>query len=302
MNGIGTIINILAVLVGGGFGVVFKGRLKVRYQQVLSQAIGLLLIGIGGYSFIQAYFVISGKKLETDGMFFVIFALAFGLLLGAGLRMEAILNFFGKCLSKKAEADQALDDNRRKKLQEDLQKAVAKNTPKPKIPWLDRSDVYEMPSVRSGNLFADGFVAAVLVTCVSPMLFNGVYADCLDGDTSQMFVKSIIDLVLCFALAYLYGGGVLYAAIPMGIIEAFWTVLFLIVNYIPFGGLYDLVFSIITPSLTAQVTIIGAVLLMGTGICLGFEKKFKVANLIPAFVIPVVYAAIKMYLETLIEK
>ena len=302
MNGIGTIVNILAVLVGGGFGVLLKGRMKVRYQQILSQTVGLLLIGVGGYAFINAYFLMTGTDIETDGVFLVIFALVCGLALGIALNMEKILTNWGKHLSQNAEKDREADDKRRRKLQADLQKAAEKGTPRPQIPLLDRVDVYEMPSVRSGNLYADGFVAATLMVCTNAMLFSGVYEDCLNGDTTQLFVKSVIDLVLCFVLAFIYGGGVLYAAVPLIAIEGGLTLLFLIANYAPTLGLSDFLFNLVTPTFQSQMSLISGVLLMGTGVCLAFDKKFKVANLFPAYLIPVVYEAVKLYLDSLVEK
>ena len=47
MRGIGTIINVAAVILGGGAGMLLKGGLKERYQQILMQALGVCTIFIG---------------------------------------------------------------------------------------------------------------------------------------------------------------------------------------------------------------------------------------------------------------
>lgn len=39
MKGLGTIINVLAVLAGGGIGLLLKGGLKERYQNTMMQAL-----------------------------------------------------------------------------------------------------------------------------------------------------------------------------------------------------------------------------------------------------------------------
>ena len=50
MKGIGTIANVAAVLLGGGAGLLLKGGMKERYQQIIMQALGLctLFIGLSG--------------------------------------------------------------------------------------------------------------------------------------------------------------------------------------------------------------------------------------------------------------
>lgn len=302
MNGIGTIINILAVIVGGGFGLIFRGRMKVRYQQIISQAVGLALICVGLYTFIDTYFVVTAGKVELDGIFLVIFALLCGLALGIAINIEELLTKWGKALSVKANHEQTIDDKRHEKLQDEVNKAVIKGNPTPKIPLLDRSNIYEMPSVRSGNLYADGFVIALMLLCVNPMLLTGIYECCLNNDTSLLLIKSNIDFAAALILAFMYGSGILYAAIPLAIIEVFWTILFLVVNFFPLSGIADFVLNLMTPTLMDQLSLIGATLLIGTGVCLAFEKKLKVANLLPAFIVPVIYEAIMMYVDKLLDK
>ena len=48
MAGIGTVVNVLAILAGGCAGLVLKGGLKARYQQAVIQAMGLCVLFIGG--------------------------------------------------------------------------------------------------------------------------------------------------------------------------------------------------------------------------------------------------------------
>ena len=47
MRGMGTIVNVLAVLLGGSLGLFLKKGLKERYQEILMQALGLCTIFIG---------------------------------------------------------------------------------------------------------------------------------------------------------------------------------------------------------------------------------------------------------------
>ena len=46
MRGLGTIINALAIVIGGVLGILFKRFLKERYQDTIIKATGLSLIHI----------------------------------------------------------------------------------------------------------------------------------------------------------------------------------------------------------------------------------------------------------------
>ena len=91
MAGIGTVVNVLAILAGGCAGLVLKGGLKARYQQAVIQAMGLCIIFIGGAGALNGMLsvrdgVLTG--LDTRGTLGMILALAAGSLLDG--RMERL--------------------------------------------------------------------------------------------------------------------------------------------------------------------------------------------------------------------
>lgn len=293
MDGIGILINVLAAVVGGGFGVIIQGRTKVKYQQIISQAVGLLVMGVGLYQCVGTYFVISDKKVEMTGMLLVAFSLLCGGVIGWAVDVEKRLyrwsERFNKSTGKEAFKKEEL---RRKKLQASVDKAVSEGKTAPKVPLLDRSAIYEMPSTRSGQLLGDGFVAATLILCTNPMLLSGIYADCVDHAMTQILIKAAIDIVLCFLLAFVYGSGVLYAVIPMGALGGCMALLFSALATFSEGKLASFMKELLIPEFMGQLTLIGGVMLVGVGVCLAFEKKFKTANLLPAALIPVIYKII----------
>ena len=65
MRGIGTIINVAAVISGGGIGLLLKGGLKERYQQILMQALGVCTIFIGISGALKGMYRIEDGILET---------------------------------------------------------------------------------------------------------------------------------------------------------------------------------------------------------------------------------------------
>lgn len=95
MIGIGTIVNVLAVIVGGSFGLMLKGGLKKRFQDILMQALGLATLFIGVSGALQGIFVIQDNKLKTTGTMIMIASLTIGALVGEWIGIENHLESLG---------------------------------------------------------------------------------------------------------------------------------------------------------------------------------------------------------------
>jgi len=295
MKGIGILVNILSVMVGGGFGIMFRGKLKVQYQQLIYRVLGLAIMAVGAYEFIQAYFVVAGGEVELTGSILVIIALVVGVFLGYAFNLHGGLLAIGKSLSKKDLAEKEKEKARLDRLSRAVDVSLEKGMTPPKVPMLDRLPTYEMSAPQSDNLYADGFVLALVLLCANSMLFNGVVADALSGETKILLIKSLIDFVICFFLSLICGSGPLYAVIPMGVIDA--------VLYLLFMLLPDRMAEFFAPNMTAQLSVIGAVILVFLGVQMAFDKKQpKAANFFPAFAVPVMYYGIVMLVTKMIAK
>lgn len=101
MPGLGTIINMAAIIIGGLFGLLFGKIMTKRFQDILIMACGVsvLFIGIGGV--MEHMLVIEGNAISTQGTMMVIGSLAIGGLLGELLNIEARIEQFGEFLKKK---------------------------------------------------------------------------------------------------------------------------------------------------------------------------------------------------------
>lgn len=285
MKGIGILVNVLAALVGGGFGVMLRGKLKVQYQRLIYRLMGLVIMAVGAYEFIQHYFVLDGGEIELTGSMLVILALILGGLMGYLFDINGSIGKIGRSLSQKDEKNQASERARMERLSRAVDVAVEKNMSLPKVGWLDRLSTYEMPAPLSDNLYADGFLLSVVLLCASPMLFNGVVADAQSGETTVLLIKSLIDFILCFFFGMFFGSGVMYAVIPMVLIDAVIYALYIIFP--------NFTAEFFTPTLTAQISVIGAVILLFLGIQMAFDrKKPKAASLLPAYIIPLLYYGI----------
>jgi uncharacterized membrane protein YqgA involved in biofilm formation len=91
VRGLGTIVNVVAVLAGTAVGLLIGGRLPERLRITVLDAIGLLTICVGVAGF-----------LETRNAVFVVFALVIGTLLGELLGIEGRLDAVGERLKRRA--------------------------------------------------------------------------------------------------------------------------------------------------------------------------------------------------------
>ena len=98
MRGLGTIVNILAIIVGGSFGILIKGGLKQKIQDTLMQACGLATIFIGIEGTISGMFTVTNGSIETSGTLLLICSLVIGGLVGEAIDLEEKMDHLGEKL------------------------------------------------------------------------------------------------------------------------------------------------------------------------------------------------------------
>jgi uncharacterized membrane protein YqgA involved in biofilm formation len=99
--GIGTIVNVLAVVLGSMIGILFNGGLKQKYQDTLMQVLGLSTMFIGVSGTLKEMFVITNSALETKGTMLMIISLVLGALIGEFIDIEDKMDRFGEYLKSK---------------------------------------------------------------------------------------------------------------------------------------------------------------------------------------------------------
>ena len=101
MFGIGTIINCLAIAVGGLCGMLFGKFVNSRLQDGLTKACGVSVLFIGIAGALEKMLNIEGTSLTSQGTMLVVGCLALGTLLGELLNIEAAFERFGAWLKQK---------------------------------------------------------------------------------------------------------------------------------------------------------------------------------------------------------
>ena len=136
--------------------------------------------------------------------------------------------------------------------------------------------VKRLVKMKNDNRFVDGFVTASLIICVGAMAIVGSVEDGLTGDSSMLVAKSMLDFVIITVLTATYGIGAAFSAIPLFVYQGGITLI---------AALFG---SIISQTLIGELSFVGSALIFGVGVNLLREKSFKVANMLPALLIPVV--------------
>lgn len=129
-------------------------------------------------------------------------------------------------------------------------------------------------NVKNDTTFVEGFVTSALVICVGAMAIVGALQDGLQGDPSTLFAKAILDFIIVMVFASTLGIGVTFSALPLFVYQGVITIFATFLK--PF--LTDLVIG--------NLSFVGSVLIFAVGINLCFGKKIRVANMLPAMIVP----------------
>ena len=264
------LLNIILVVMAGCFGSMLFGKIKTSVRDPLLKLVGIIAMLMGASVAWDGFFVLQTGQFETKGTILVVFSLLLGYVFGEGLAVERGLRKLGTWLcrlfDKKARTSQA------------------KN---PKAPATDEAVNNELTAKKkAGN---EGFLLATVMCAFSAPNIRCAIESQLNEDAIPLLVKLGFDILVIFLLAALFGSDVTFAAAPMLVVEG---ALILITKL--WGDL-------LTPALVGQITLVGAVILIATGLGLGLGKKYRTANLIPALFIPAIYGLIVMLAEKAFE-
>ena len=140
----------------------------------------------------------------------------------------------------------------------------------------------EWLKLKTGNArdkrFVDAFVTASLTVCIGAMAIVGSIEDGISGDYSILATKAVLDFIIIMVMSCSMGRGAIFSAIPVAILQESITVL---------AGLLR---PVMTVGALANLSMVGNVLIFCVGINLIWDKKVRVANLLPSIVAAVIAA------------
>jgi len=136
--------------------------------------------------------------------------------------------------------------------------------------------------IKTGNAkdkrFVEGFVTASLTVCIGAMAIVGSIQDGLEGDYSTLATKAVLDMVIILVMTCSMGKGCIFSAIPVAVFQGSITVLARLIK------------PLMTEMALANLSLIGSVLIFCVGVNLVWDKRVRVANLLPAIVFAVIAA------------
>jgi uncharacterized protein len=248
----GTLVNVVAVLVGTGIGLLFGRLIPERVRSIAMTAIGLAVIGVG----LQMAIVpqIDASKFHYVGALpyhpnplVVIGGLVIGGIIGELAGIEQRLERFGRRL-------------------QDLAGRLPSLAPgKPAEPG------------EKGHDLVEGFVTASLLYCVGAMAIIGAIQDAA-GQPTTLYIKALLDGIASIVLATTLGVGVGLSVIPLLLYQGGITLA------------AGFVTQYLTLPAVATLTATGGLLIMAIGLDLTGIKRLPVGNLLPGVFVAAILA------------
>ena len=134
-----------------------------------------------------------------------------------------------------------------------------------------------------GGKISDGFVTGTLLYCVGAMAIVGSLESGLSGNHQILYAKSVLDGIVSLIFASTLGIGIALSAFSV----------------LLYQGSITLAASSLQPLLAetikADTTAIGGLLIIGMSLNMLEMNNIKVANLLPAIFIPVIYQWLSLF-------
>ncbi|QZY27909.1 DUF554 domain-containing protein [Nocardioides coralli] len=185
--GIGTLVNVVAVLVGAGLGVALGHRLSERTRDVVTDGLGLVTLLIAGLSALAVTDPeLSALIGDSAPMLVVLGSVLVGGIVGSLLRLEQRVEGLGGWLQQRLTSGTGSAERHR---------------------------------------FVEGFVVASLVFCTGPLTILGALNDGLGRGAEELFLKSALDGFAALAFAAAFGWGVAASVLTVVAVQGSLTVL-----------------------------------------------------------------------------
>lgn len=187
MIGLGTLLNMAAIVVGAIIGVAVGHRLPDRTRELITQGLGLITLVVAAlnvFAIKDAAWI--GDVGSAAPLLIVLGSVVIGGIIGSLLHIEAKVERLGGWVQGKV--SKGADGGRRAR-------------------------------------FIEGFVDASLLFCIGPLAILGSLSDGLGLGIEQLALKSVLDGFASIAFAASLGWGVAFSAVSVGVVQGLFTVL-----------------------------------------------------------------------------
>ena len=266
--GIGTVVNVIAVLVGSSVGLLLGARLPTRTRDTVTDALGLVTLLIGALSAAE---VGSAALAERGGVRCAGADCAWCPAVGRHCRL--IARHRGSTGGFRRLAANAAGAASLRRTATRSPKTQAREAQPGHVPPGTVSTEAAPSDVAARERFIEGFVTASLVFCVGPLTILGSLSDGLGRGADQLILKAALDGFASIAFAAALGAGVMASVVAIVVVQGSLTLVGVLVG----GALPE--------AQLASITATGGLLLLGVGLRLLQIKAVPVGNLLPALLV-----------------
>ncbi|WP_010290345.1 DUF554 domain-containing protein [Kurthia massiliensis] len=136
----------------------------------------------------------------------------------------------------------------------------------------------------SKSNLAKGLSTAILLFCIGTLSILGPINSALHGDYTYLMTNAILDFITSIVLASTFGIGIAFAAVVLFLWQGAFYVLALYLN------------DFMSAHLLAEISIIGGILILASGLSILGIKSFKSLNMLPALFVPPLFFIIKHFI------
>ena len=243
--GLGTVINVVTVLVGACLGMAVGHRFPARTRSVVTDVLGLTTLLVAGLSAVSV----------TDR--------SFGAAVGRGAPVLIVL---GSLLIGGIAGSLLRIEERLEGLAGAVQARLARH---PRLVGVAEAGQGHEARER----FIEGWLGASLLFCVGPLTILGSLSDGLGRGIDQLTLKSVLDGFAAMAFASSFGVGVLLSAASVAVVQGSLTLIGVLLG------------SVLPDAQIAALTATGGLMLVGIALRLLRIKDVPVGDLLPALVV-----------------
>lgn len=186
--GVGTLVNVVAVLVGATIGSLAGNAIPRRVRDGVTVAIGLTVVLLAATALTDIATADLAALVGSDYVVLVVFGgVVLGSVVGSWLDLETRLEALGVAI--------------RHRLVDSPLAAVAGQ------------------GAADRQRFVDGFVAGSLLFCAGPLTILGSLSEGLGLGPDQLLLKSTLDLIASIALAAAFGWGVAATVVVIVVVQ-----------------------------------------------------------------------------------
>jgi hypothetical protein len=248
--GLGTVINVVAVVVGALLGMAIGHRLPDRTRSVVTDGLGLVTLLVAGLSCVSVTDPSLSAAVGPGAPVLVVLgSLLVGGVIGSLLRIEERLSG----------------------LAGGIQSWVARRSRAHATGTHDAEAPDDAHAAR--QRFIEGWLTASLLFCVGPLTILGSLSDGLGRGIEQLTLKSVLDGFAALAFASTFGVGVLLSAGSVAVIQGLLTLVGVLLG------------SVLPEAHIAALTATGGLMLAGIGLRLLRIREVPVGNMLPALVV-----------------